>query len=168
MNIDQLVQELERQKSSIEGAIAALNGVAGLGTTPEFRKTISRSPRTVVSGTEPIGTDRKRARKRSRRIYSDDFRRNEVAAVREGMSFGQAAKKFRTTWFTVREWVNSGRFEAPKQNAVRKKRATGKKQSVLKKAGVKTLTKRASSSGKTAKTSARKKTTEESETQPTV
>jgi len=165
LNIDQLVQELERQKSSIENALAALNGVAGLGTTAEFRKTVSRSPRTVISGAETRGTDKKRARKRSRPIYSDDFRRQVVAAVRNGMSFGRAAKKFRTTWFTVREWVNSGRFEAP--NADRKKPAAGKKQPVPKKAGLKTLTKTASSSRKTAsKTSVPKKTTKESETQP--
>ncbi len=160
MNIEQILQELELQKSSIKRAIAALNGVAA--------EAYRRIQHTGVSPTEGRKADnRKHARTRSRPVYTDDFRRRVVMAVRDGMSFGQAAKKFDTTWFTVREWVNSGRFEPAKKTMVRKK-ATSKKRSVPKKAALKRLARKATSSRKAAKNSAaRKRSTKESETPAT-
>jgi len=160
LNIEQILQELESQKSSIERAIAALNGVAAEAYRPKLHTAVTRADGRKAD-------NRKHARTRSRPTYTDDFRRQVIMAVRDGMSFGQAAKKFGTTWFTVREWVNSGRFEPAKQNIVRKN-AVAKKRSVSKKAALKRVARKAATSRKAAKNSAaRKRSTTESETPAT-
>ena len=132
LTIDQMLSELEQQKDSIERAISALREVtgtgmqvapsatatAGLATSAERRGRPPKDQRAMEASS--IGAERddrhstkKRQSKarRKRPTYTDDFKSRVVAAVRNGLSFGEASKKFNTTWFSVREWANSGRFE---------------------------------------------------------
>jgi len=125
LTIDQIVRQLEIQKRSIESAIAALKQVSDLPLMLS-----------AAGSTESQSGQRKRGRpsknqsgpaeRRTRPTYTDDFRRQVVAALRDGSSIGQAAKQFNTTWFTVREWANSGKYEpAAATPAKASKRATG-------------------------------------------
>ena len=137
MNIDQILNELELQKASIERAVSALKEVSASsrrtenspGTSASARKKEAQSRgrrgnqrtsgKQAGTGSPALEARSSRAKKKSavkttRRTmpaYTDEFRRRVVGAVRKGMSFGDASKKFRTTWYSVREWSNSGRFE---------------------------------------------------------
>jgi len=152
LNINEVLKQLESQRASLERAISALREVSGTGllgagdvsvleeaverTRRRGRPASGGTPTSVANeGGESVAT-RKRApsKKRKMPVYSDDFRRRVVTSVRNGMSFGEAARKFKTTWFSVREWVQSGRFEpvptAPKSAA--KKTASQPKKAAVK------------------------------------
>ncbi|HYO82060.1 MAG TPA: hypothetical protein VES20_11695 [Bryobacteraceae bacterium] len=134
LNIDQMLWQLEQQKESIERAISALKDISGRGplsgrpvtrtTNDPGKKRRGRPPKKQpltaessidsadqTSPREAATTKRDAKARLKRPVYTDDFRRGVVAAVRDGMSFGDAAREFKTTWFSVREWANSGRFE---------------------------------------------------------
>jgi hypothetical protein len=67
---------------------------------------------TISSAVEVPKEEPKVSRRSSARPgYSEDLRRAVVADIRNGMSYTHAAKKYGVTWFTAREWDQSGRWE---------------------------------------------------------
>ena len=126
LTIDQIINQLEAQKASIDTAIAALKQVSNLPLTlSAASSTGSGSGRRRG---RPPGSQ-SRGPRRTRPTYTDDFRRKVVAAIRKGQTIGGAAKQFNTSWFTVREWANSGNYEPEQSGAsgATKKIGTGKK-----------------------------------------
>lgn len=107
LTIDQIITQLENQKLSIDNAIRALKQVSDIPLAVADSAVQENHSRRRG---RPPGK-KQRATKRTRPTYSDDFRRQVVAAVRGGTSIGAAAKQYGVTWFTVREWVNSGSYE---------------------------------------------------------
>src|SRR4051812_21222757 len=98
LNIDQIVNALEQQRTSIERAIAALRGIAGHSVVHRASSELqTASPDLALETADrtPAGAEQKRSPKRSRKVYTDAFRHQVVVAVRNGMTLGQAAKKFK-------------------------------------------------------------------------
>ena len=124
-----MLAQLEQQKATIDRAISALRELSRIRPEPtaavaagptgvkKRRGRPPRNPQLSPATNEPNSaseTSTKRAPSkgvRKKPVYTDDFKRRVVTAVRQGMSFGEASKKFKTTWFSVRDWSNSGRFE---------------------------------------------------------
>ncbi|MBC7925459.1 MAG: hypothetical protein H7039_07360 [Bryobacteraceae bacterium] len=132
MNVEQIIEKLEQQQASIQRAIAALKEISDGGLNVRgLAEDVARATgaadgqqvRTRVKrkGVKSIVEKSSNGAKRTMPAYNDDFRRKVVAAVRSGLTFGQAAKKFKTTWFSVREWSNSGRFEPGAESASSRK-----------------------------------------------
>jgi len=157
LTINEVLKQLESQRASLERAINALrevsgSGLLGAGDVSVLAEAVERTRRRGRPASGGMSTSasndsaqssatkkRAPANKRKMPVYSDEFRQRVVTAVRNGMSFGEAARKYKTTWFSVREWVNSGRFEpvataqktavkAVKKSASRPKKATAKRQ----------------------------------------
>ena len=173
MTIEQMLSQLEQQKATIERAIAALKELSQTGMQSGAAATVNlavtkrrgRPPKNAQlsseTGEPSVPSSKKSAGRspskgaRTRPVYGDDFKRDVVSAVRNGMSIGEAAKKYKTTWFSVREWVNSRRFEplggVKKSAQASGASAAGKKAPATSKGAAKKATRKSASSRSTKK-----------------
>jgi hypothetical protein len=103
--IPEIIRQLERQQTAINQAINALRGIdtdqpqaVKRGRPPK-----EHPPATVAATAAP------KAKKPRFRHYTDEFRRQVVADARQ-TSIGDAARKHGVTWYSVRTWLDSGKF----------------------------------------------------------
>lgn len=114
MNYEQLVKEIEAEIKWLQTVLVTLaethrNVLGGVSEGEE----VVRGHLTHTGTSERTPGTRKRGSTKGRTmpVYTDAQRLEAVRLVRGGLSVGKAAKQIGATFFTVRSWVRSGRWE---------------------------------------------------------
>jgi hypothetical protein len=96
IQLDEAIEEMRHRIEQLTKVRENLTRVYGNGDTPA-KKAPVREEIAIVKGNK----------RGHRPQYTPDFKRQVVAEIRSGLSYGEASKKHGITWFTARNWDQS-------------------------------------------------------------